>query len=430
MTSPAPAPTPLTNARDLAAEFLRCRQLSEALVAPLSDADATVQVMEDASPAKWHIAHVTWFFETFVLRDHYPGYEAFDPRFGYLFNSYYDAEGDRHPRPRRGVLTRPTLQEVLDWRRRVDAALMEALPVLPPAATGLIRLGIAHEQQHQELLLTDILALFAESPLLPAMWENEPIAWPDQGQAVAPIKWIDGREGIAAIGLDEDPATFSFDCERPRHRVLLHPHQIASRPVSNGDWLEFVADAGYGQPTLWLSDGWAWRNRNEINAPLYWRGEDGAWAQFGLDGLRPLDPTAPVTHISYYEADAFARWAGARLPTEAEWECAARDLDPESGNQLDGAGPVRPRPGPSSGGLQQMFGDVWEWTQSAYLPHPGFQPDPGATGEYNGKFMANQQVLKGGSCATPRGHVRASYRNFFYPHQRWQFTGLRLARDC
>jgi len=416
-------------ADDLANRLMATRRLSRDLVAPLSDADATVQAMDDASPAKWHLSHVTWFFETFVLRDHHPGYRAFDDRFAYLFNSYYEAEGPRHARPRRGMLTRPTLEEVIAWRAHVDAAMVDALPDLPPGARALIELGIQHEQQHQELLLTDLLYLFAQNPLAPAVWEHPR----DRPSPIpGPIEWIEGREGIVEIGHAGDG--FGFDCEGPRHAALLHPHAIADRPVTNAEWHAFVADGGYRNPALWLSDGWAWVQRERIEAPLHWRrdgtsGSGEGWLQFALDGLHPIRPGAPVSNISYYEADAYARWADARLPTEAEWEDAARDCDPASGNQLDEAGPVRPRATRDSGGLRQMFGDVWQWTGSGYLPYPGFRPAPGAVGEYNGKFMSGQFVLKGASCATPRGHSRASYRNFFYPHQRWQFTGLRLARD-
>ena len=410
---------------DLAGRYRAARSLSEALAAPLSDADASAQSMPDASPAKWHLAHATWFFETFVLRDHLPGYRPYDEHFAYLFNSYYEAEGNRHPRARRGMLTRPALAEVLAWRHAVDEAVLGALPELGRQARALILLGINHEQQHQELLLTDMLSLFAENPLAPAMWDHPRDA---PAPVPGPLRWIEGTDGIVEIG--HGGAGFAFDCEGPRHQVLLHPHAIADRPVTNHEWRAFIDDGGYARADLWLADGWAWLAENRVEAPLYWRRDgEGGWIGFALDGLRPLDPAAPVAHVSHYEADAFARWAGARLPTEAEWEAAARSCDPCAGNQLDGAGPVRPRAA-SGDGLRQMFGDVWEWTASAYLPYPGFQPAAGAVGEYNGKFMSGQCVLKGASCATPRGHSRASYRNFFYPHQRWQFAGVRLARDA
>ncbi|WCT75502.1 ergothioneine biosynthesis protein EgtB [Sphingomonas naphthae] len=409
----------------LADDFAGTRALSCAIAAQLSDADATVQPMPDASPAKWHLAHTTWFFETFVLRDHVAGHAPFDPRFAFLFNSYYEAEGARHARDRRGMLSRPSLSDILDWRAHVDAAIASALPDLSPAARDLIELGIHHEQQHQELMLTDMLATFHANPLLPAVWDHpRPTPAPVPGA----IGWIEGIEGIATIG-HAGPG-FAFDCEGPRHTVLLHPHALADRLVTNAEWQAFIADGGYRDAALWLSDGWAWVKREAVEAPLYWQREGAAdWRAFALDGLHPLHPAAPVTHVSFYEADAYARWAGARLPTEAEWEVAAQAHDPAGGNQLDTAGPVRPRAAARSSSPHQMFGDVWQWTGSAYLPYPGFTPAEGAVGEYNGKFMSGQAVLKGASCATPRGHSRASYRNFFYPHQRWQFTGVRLAKD-
>ena len=395
-------------------QLLATRKLTLDLAARLSDADATIQPFPDASPAKWHLAHTTWFFETFVLRDHVADYRPFDERFAYLFNSYYETEGDRHARPKRGMLSRPSLDEVRDWRAQVDAALDRELPNFSPNVLDLIELGINHEQQHQELFLTDLLATFAENPMEPAYAELGPPAC----FATEPMTFHPGRTGIVEIGASED--AFAFDCERPRHRVFLHPHAMASRKVTSGDWADFIADGGYSTPTLWLSEGWDWVQREKIDAPLYWRG-DGT--QFTLAGRREIDRAAPVAHISYYEADAFARWAGARLPTEAEWEDFAGSADPFLGNQLDTAEAVHPK---SGGGI---FGDVWEWTGSAYLSYPGFAPAEGAVGEYNGKFMCGQFVLKGASCATPRGHSRASYRNFFPPASRWQFTGLRLARD-
>ncbi len=405
----------------LAARFAAVRGLTTSLVAPLSDADASVQSMDDASPAKWHLAHTSWFFETFVLRDFVTGYVRHDDRFPFLYNSYYEAEGQRHARGRRGMITRPTLDEVLGYRAAVDEALLAALPGLPPEALSLVALGCHHEEQHQELLITDILHLFAQNPIDPAVWPAAPkipVAMP------GPISWIEGKTGIAEIGHDGNG--FCFDAEGPRHKVLLSAHAIADRTVTNGEWAAFIADGGYREPRHWLSDGWAWVKREGVDAPLYWQCNDAGWTRFGLDGRRPIDPAAPVTHVSFYEADAYAAWAGARLPTEAEWEVAAQAHDAESGNQLDRAGPVEPRPsiaGPA------FFGDVWQWTGSAFRPYPGFRAVEGAVGEYNGKFMSGQCVLRGGSCATPRGHVRASYRNFFYPHQRWQFTGVRLAKD-
>jgi ergothioneine biosynthesis protein EgtB len=385
------------------------------LAAPLSDADATIQPFPDASPAKWHLAHTGWFFETFVLRDHVLGYTPFDERYAFLFNSYYEAEGPRHARPRRGMLSRPSLDEVRAYRAHVDAALARALPHLPDEALDLVELGINHEQQHQELFLTDILATFAENPLQPAYGELAAPAC----SAVEPLTWHHGREGVIEIGAPD--SGFAFDAERPRHSTFLAGYQIAGRRVTNKEWREFIADDGYKTPTLWLSEGWDWVQRERIRAPLYWH-EDGS--EFTLGGRREIDLAAPVAHVSYYEADAFARWAGARLPTEAEWEDFAASADPLIGNQLDEPGAVVPRPGAG------MFGDAWEWTKSAFESYPGFAPAAGAVGEYNGKFMSGQFVLKGASCATPRGHSRVSYRNFFPPPARWQFTGVRLAKDA
>ncbi|WP_114227392.1 MULTISPECIES: ergothioneine biosynthesis protein EgtB [Sphingomonas] len=407
----------------LAERLAATRALTLALAAPLSEADACIQPYAEASPAKWHLAHTTWFFETFVLRDHLAGYTAYDDRFPFLFNSYYEGEGARLARDRRGMISRPSLAEVRDWRVHVDERLQRALPGLPPAALTLIELGIQHEQQHQELLLTDLKAGFAASPLEPAYDVMAPNADamtpPTEKVSGDGLSWLTSDEAIVTIGAETEG--FAFDSERPRHRVLLAPHALASRPVSNGEWLEFIADGGYATPTLWLSDGWEWVRREGIAAPLYWSAEERT--AFTLAGRRPLELAAPVAHISHYEADAFARWAGARLPTEAEYEAQAASADPAGGNQLDRAGPVGPKAG---GGL---FGDVWCWTGSAFLPHPGFAPAEGTVGEYNGKFMSGQMVLKGASCATPRGHSRASYRNFFPPAARWQFTGVRLARD-
>jgi ergothioneine biosynthesis protein EgtB len=407
----------------LAERYRSVRALSEAIAAPLSDADATLQPMADASPAKWHLAHTSWFFETFVLRDHVPAYRLYDESWAYLFNSYYEGEGERHPRERRGMLSRPALDEILAWRSHVDSALTAALPRLPETALALVELGLNHEQQHQELMLMDIQAAFAENPLRPALWSGPA---PAPASFASPLAWIEGRSGAAEIG--DRGRGFAFDCEGPRHPVLLHPHALADRLVTNSEWLGFIDGGGYARPELWMADGWAWVAGNRIEAPLYWLSGKGGLSRFGLDGLRPLAPAEPVAHISWYEADAYARWAGARLPREEEWEAAAAGFDSSAGTQFDGPGPVRPRPAAGSG-LRQMFGDLWEWTMSPYSAYPGFRPCEGAVGEYNGKFMCNQFVLRGGSCATPRGHLRASYRNFFYPHQRWMFSGLRLARD-
>jgi ergothioneine biosynthesis protein EgtB len=398
-----------------------------ALAAPLSDADAAIQPFPDASPAKWHLAHTTWFFETFVLRDYAPGYRAFDDRFAFLFNSYYEGEGARHPRPRRGMISRPSLDEIRGYRAYVDEALERALPSLSEAALELVEIGINHEQQHQELILTDILATFAENPLEPAYGHcEEPKATrQSSGDETGLLRsarndgWVQGTTGVVEIGASDDG--FAFDSERPRHRVFLEPHAIAGRKVTNQEWAEFIKDGGYSTPTLWLSEGWDWVQREAIAAPLYWRDDE---SEFTLGGRRAIDWTAPVAHVSYFDADAFARWAGARLPTEPEWENFAASADPNLGNQLDQAGAVAPRPGSGP------FGDVWEWTASAFASYPGFAPAEGAVGEYNGKFMSGQMVLRGASCATPRGHSRASYRNFFPPSARWQFTGLRLARSA
>ena len=401
--------------RALADRFRETRELSEALVAPLSEADATIQSMEDASPAKWHLAHSNWFWESFLLRDGLPGYEPFNESWAFLFNSYYEAEGERIQRKRRGLLSRPTLAEVIGWRRHVDEAMAPLLA--DPVNRDLVELGIAHEQQHQELLLTDIKHALWRNPLGPAMWAGEPAA-----AVASPEGWHEHPGGIALVGHDGEG--FAFDNEGPRHRVMLEPFALSRRLVSNREWDRFVADGGYRTASLWLSDGWAWVQRRGIEAPLYWRDAE----HFTHQGWQPRDPAAPVAHISYYEADAFATWAGARLPTEFEWEAIARGqtepgFDAAAGNQLDGAAPPAPRGG------EELFGDCWQFTRSAYLPYPRFRPCEGAVGEYNGKFMAGQWVLKGASCATVRGHSRPSYRNFFYPQQRWQFTGLRLAKD-
>ena len=417
-----------------------------ALAAGLSDADASAQSMPDCSPAKWHLAHTTWFLETFVLA----GTARFDPAFDALFNSYYESVGPRIARDKRGLLTRPSLDRVRDYRAAVDERVEAAWPNFGQEPRTLIELGVAHEEQHQELLLTDILHLFSQNPLAPAMFPCvEALSAPFGGisprgggetpsspsgegarraEGVAPPGWHRHEGGIVQIGhtgSGSGPGSaFAFDAERPAHAVFLRPYDLADRLVTNADWDAFIADGGYTHPLLWLSDGWAWVQRERIAAPLHWRADGHA---FTLQGLSPRDPAAPVTHISHYEADAYASWAGARLPTEAEWEAAVTAADPTHGNQLGGSGPIAPRAAAQADG---PFGNCWQWTQSAFLPHPGFRVAPGAVGEYNGKFMSGQMVLKGASCATPRGHSRASYRNFFPPHARWQFTGLRLARDA
>ena len=417
-----------TASESLVEEFTRTRSLAEALAQPLSDADATIQSMEDASPAKWHLAHTTWFWETFVLRDHAPAYRPHDERWAFLFNSYYELEGDRINRSWRGMLSRPTLEQVLDWRKSVDGAMNDLLgdTALRGRIAPIVRLGIAHEQQHIELLLTDIKHALFQNPLGPAMMDESPVP---PAQSAKEPGWHSHPGGIALIGHSErGNGDFAFDNEGPRHRVLLEPFALADQLVTNREWDAFIADGGYDTPSLWLSDGLAWLRENDIEAPLYWREGE----QFTHAGWRSRDPDAPVTHISYFEADAFARWAEMRLPTEFEWEAVARGQDgedtpqahdPGEGNQLDHATSPMPLGG------RDLFGDCWQFTRSGYLPYPRFRPAAGAVGEYNGKFMSGQFVLKGASCATVRGHSRASYRNFFYPHQRWQFTGLRLAKD-
>lgn len=418
----------------LAEAYTAARRLTEALTAPLSPEDQVVQSMPDASPAKWHLAHTTWFFETFLLAPFLPGWRVFDERWGFLFNSYYEAVGPRHPRPQRGLLTRPSVGEIRRYRAAVDAAMGELLADKAAGGhadvTALVCLGINHEQQHQELLLTDILHAFSCNPLRPS-YRSHRADPPLAAAPAAPPAFIPFPGGLREIG--DDGRGFAFDNETPRHTVYLRPFRLAERPVSTGDWLAFIDDGGYRRPELWLSDGWATVQAEAWQAPLYWQREGDAWSTMTLAGPRSPDPAAPVCHVSFYEADAYARWAGKRLPNEAEWEFAAGHM-PVAGNFLDAdapeRSPLRPLPGPaSSGKLCQLFGDVWEWTQSPYAPYPGFRPATGAVGEYNGKFMCNQMVLRGGSCVTPAGHVRASYRNFFYPHQRWQFTGLRLAED-
>ena len=377
--------------------------------------------MPDASPAKWHLAHTTWFWETFLLAPHLAGYTRFDARFSYLFNSYYEAVGDRHPRPQRGLLTRPSADEVVAYRRHVDDAMQRLLDGGAPGLHPLIELGLAHEEQHQELLLMDALHLFAQSPLRPAYSRAPEGLGADPG----PMGFVDFAGGIARVGHEGEG--FAFDNESPTHEVLLQPYRLADRLVTNAEWLAFMQDEGYGRAELWLADGWTLSQADGWRAPLYWfEGADG-WQEMTLLGPRPIDLHAPVSHVSHYEADAYAAWAGARLPTEFEWEHAARSL-PARGNFLS-RGRLMTAAAGSGEGLRQMFGDAWEWTRSAYQPYPGFAAGAGAIGEYNGKFMSGQMVLRGGACVTPAGHVRTSYRNFFYPHQRWMFSGVRLAKD-
>jgi dimethylhistidine N-methyltransferase len=398
------------------------RQTTEALTRSLTPEDQLAQSMPDASPAKWHLAHTSWFFETFLLAPRLAGYRLFDPRFGYLFNSYYEAVGARQPRPQRGLLTRPSLADVMAYRAHVDDGMARLLQAREPELEPLVALGLAHEEQHQELILMDILHLFACSPLKPAYAPPRGAPAP---AAPAPLGFVDIDGGLVEIGhAGED---FAFDNERPRHKVWLEPYRLADRLVTNAEWQAFMAEGGYRRPEFWLSDGWALVRAEGWRAPLYWEEGEGGWVAMTLHGLRPLDPAAPVSHVSFYEASAYAAWAGARLPSEAEWEHAAAGLTPVG--RFLGGGRIDAAPAPDGRGLRQMFGDLWEWTGSAYGPYPGFRPAAGAVGEYNGKFMAGQFVLRGGACVTPPGHVRASYRNFFYPHQRWMFSGVRLAKD-
>ncbi|WP_439542257.1 ergothioneine biosynthesis protein EgtB [Hyphomicrobium sp.] len=413
--------------RPLGERLFETRRLSLDLAQPLSAEDMVVQAMDDASPTKWHLAHVTWFFETFILAKFVHGYRAFDERFNFCFNSYYESQGARHPRAKRGLLTRPSIEDVFAYRAHVDEALRNLFAQSEPEGeiARLVEIGINHEQQHQELLLTDILALFASSPLRPAYLSPKPAPVSTLGEP--DLGWISYAGGIHQLGHDGEG--FSWDNEGPRHAALIHPFKLADRLVTNGEWLAFIEDGGYRTAALWLADGWVTVNREGWRAPLYWDDGDGPWMAMSLEGRRPLDLAAPVSNVSYFEADAFARWSGKRLPTEFEWEVAAASV-PIAGNDL-GSGAFKPLPAAKAapGPPRQLFGDVWEWTQSAYLPYPGYRPPEGAIGEYNGKFMVSQQVLRGASCVTPHGHTRATYRNFFYPHQRWQFVGLRLAAD-
>jgi len=421
MREAAPAATALEQ------RFAQVRSATRALAAPLSPEDCAIQSMPDASPVKWHLAHTTWFFETFILESAKPGRKPFHPRFKVLFNSYYNAVGEKHPRPQRGLLSRPALQEVLDYRGHVEQELGALLRAgtLSPQLLALVELGLQHEQQHQELILTDLKHMLSCNPMRPAYQPQ----WPLTAIKGREMRWHRFEGGARTIGHSGDG--FSFDNETPRHTVWLHDFEIASHPVTHGDWLAFMQDGGYERPDLWLSAGWEAVTTRGWQAPQYWEQVDGAWHTFTLHGMAPIEPNTPVCHVSFYEADAFARWREARLPTEAEWEIAsqASSLD---GNFVESGAlhPLALREAPAEGRIAQMFGDVWEWTRSDYAPYPGFRPAPGAVGEYNGKFMCNQYVLRGGSCATPRSHIRATYRNFFPADARWQFSGVRLARDA
>jgi ergothioneine biosynthesis protein EgtB len=406
--------------------YRRVRALTESLAHPLSPEDQTAQSMPDASPTKWHRAHTTWFFETFLLAPHLADYAPFDRTYGYLFNSYYESVGPRHARPRRGLLSRPSVEDVTRYRAHVDQGITRLIEGADANVWAtiepLLLLGLNHEQQHQELLLTDIRHMLSCNPLMPAYRDDLPAPVPRPAPS---LDWIEVESGVVEIG--HPGGGFAFDNETPRHKAYVAPFRLATRPATNREYLDFVEDGGYARPEHWLADGWAAVQTEGWQAPLYWRHRDGCWLEFTLGGLRPLDLDAPVNSLSFYEADAFAKWHGRRLPTEAEWEIAAATADPD-GNLMD-RGYLHPAPANGDDHLKQMYGDVWEWTASAYTPYPGFRPADGAIGEYNGKFMVNQIVLRGGSCATPADHIRATYRNFFYPNARWQFSGVRLADD-
>lgn len=422
MNNPTLISAPATTI-DLRDRYQQVRQLSQFICQPLAIEDYVIQSMPDVSPPKWHLAHTTWFFETFLLCPYLPGYQVFHPQFGYLFNSYYEAVGNRHPRPQRGLLSRPTVAEIDRYRAYVDDAMQSLFSQpLTPEVAALIELGLHHEQQHQELLLTDIKHIFSINPLRPA-YRSDLAASPEASQPSE--QWLDYPGGLHSIGYHG--TGFAFDNESPQHSVYLQDYYLAARLVTNGEYLEFIQAGGYQQPEHWLSEGWATIQAQQWQAPLYWEQIDGQWWIMTLSGLRPLNNDEPVCHVSFYEAEAYARWAGQRLPTEAEWEVAAMPLSLQ-GNLLESD---RWHPSPATGRTRpdQIFGDVWEWTQSAYLPYPGFQPAAGAVGEYNGKFMCNQMVLRGGSCVTAANHLRPTYRNFFPAAARWQFTGIRLARS-
>jgi ergothioneine biosynthesis protein EgtB len=426
MAAVHPAATPLTDRshEPLACRYTRVRDASVAICEPLENEDYVVQSMPDASPAKWHLAHTSWFYEQFLLKPMLSGYQPFQAGFEYLFNSYYQTVGPMHQRPERGLLTRPTVKEVLAYRKHVDEHMLKLLDSRDDddgRVAPLVELGVNHEQQHQELMLTDIKHLLSKNPLLPA-YTRKPAPATEVRNA-APMQLLTFEGGVREIGATGKH--FCFDNETPRHRTLVEPYALGDRLVTNGEYLEFIRDGGYRRPEFWLSDGWSTVNQESWTRPFYWTA--ALDAEFTLRGLQPLDAAAPVCHLSYYEADAFARWASARLPTEAEWELAAESV-PVRGNLLK-SDTLRALPASDASGLKQMFGDVWEWTASPYVAYPGYRPSAGALGEYNGKFMCSQIVLRGGSCVTPADHVRATYRNFFYPQSRWQFMGVRLARD-
>ena len=413
-------PVTFTSHETVLTHFEKVRAATSQLASVLSDEDCCVQSMPDASPVKWHLAHTTWFFETFVLEHYETNFEPFQPMFRMLFNSYYNSIGEKHPRPQRGMITRPSLADVYRYRNNVDERMQRVLAMNEnnKALQDLVVLGLHHEQQHQELILTDIKHLFSLNPLKPAYNDNKL----QECANATKMEWISSEGGLVEMGCDGN--RFCFDNEQPRHQVYLQPYSLASRLITNGEYLNFIEDGGYQNSQLWLSDGWNWIIANDIKQPLYWSKESDIWREFTLHGVRPLDPNLPVVHVSYFEADAYARWANARLPTEAEWEhlAAQTNIDDSRVNCF--------HPSAASGsGLQQLYGDAWQWTQSSYAPYPGFRPGVGAIGEYNGKFMVNQYVLRGGSCVTPANHTRESYRNFFPTAACWQFSGIRLARD-
>jgi ergothioneine biosynthesis protein EgtB len=418
--SPALDPTPND---ELTQQYLMVRRLSEALCQPLFVEDYGVQSMPDVSPPKWHLAHTTWFFETFLLVPFLPRYEVFHPQFCYLFNSYYEAVGVRHPRHQRGLLSRPTVAEVYQYRHSVDQAIGQLLQLpLTAKIIDLIELGLHHEQQHQELLMTDLKHILATNPLRPAYRPSPQLVSSDDPPI--PLQFVEFPGGLYTIG--HAGSEFAFDNEGPAHPIYLQDFALASRLVTNGEYLAFIEAGGYQQSEYWLAEGWATVSAEQWQAPLYWEQRDRYWEVMTLAGLQPLRLNEPVCHVSYFEADAFARWCDRRLPTEAEWEVAAAGL-PRQGNLL-AADALHPQPAAGKTGLEQLYGDVWEWTESSYLPYPGFKPAPGAVGEYNGKFMCNQMVLRGGSCVTPPEHIRPTYRNFFPANTRWQFSGIRLAQ--
>jgi len=421
--------TPILESRQaILSQFRNVRETSERLAAPLTPEDWMLQSMTETSPVKWNLAHTSWFFETFILKIYQSDYTPFHPKFGYLFNSYYNQIGKMHPRPERGMISRPSAEDILNYRHYVADAVTHLVETasdnIIKQIAPLIALGVAHEEQHQELLLTDIKHALFQNPLLPAAYEESVRV---QSRPLQALKWEQMEGGICEIG--NPGGEFAFDNEGPRHKVYLHPFELANRPVTNGEFINFIEDGGYDNPVHWLSDAWEMLKQEAWRAPLYWRQDKNEWREYTLFGERQINLDAPVCHVSFYEACAYASWANARLPTEFEWEAAA-SLYPREGHFLTNGAPSAPAPADNFDRLAQLFGDVWEWTASPYVAYPGFVAPEGAVGEYNGKFMSGQMVLKGGSCATPVAHMRNSYRNFFPPQARWQFSGFRLARDC